>query len=234
MEYILVLGALGIGSYILTQNREREESKGDKDMQQSKEMLNKDLAEAGVSWGNQKVSDLNLTDLNSANTPYGAPRQQSTNDYSEVAQDQAERSTFVKRYLPDFYFRNNIEVPIAHAAASVYNIELPSLESVQGDHDSKLGRFPRAYVDYHGQRPHYFTGESGTMGAMGASQPEVWEEGEVPLTGQLNFEQNPYGPGGAVQNLMNTGNENIVKQRGVNQATVIGPPLFGESRGFIV
>lgn len=230
---IAVVGALGLGAYMLTRNYEKQQSKGDKNMEDSREMLNKDLTEAGISWGNQKVVDLNLADLNSANAPYGAPLQKPTNDFATVALDQAQRSTYVKSYLPDFYFRNNIEVPIANAAAGVYNIELPSVEGMHGDPDNKLGRFPRAYVDYHGDKPYHFTGEYGTMGAMGASQPEVWEERDVPLTGQLNFEQNPYGAGGSIQDLMNRGSEAMIQMRGVNQATIIGPPMFGESRGFI-
>lgn len=230
---IAVLSGLAIGAYLLTAKYDQEQSQGDKNMAESTHMLNRDLLDAGINWGNQKVSDLNIVDLNNANAPYTAPMQTTTNDYSSVALDQAARSTYIKAFQPDFYFRNNIEIPIARAQASVYNIELPSVEGMRGDPDNKLGRFPRAYVDYHGKSPHQYTGDDGTMGAMGASEPEIWEEREVPPTGQLNMENNPYGPGGAYQDLMNRANEALVRARGVNQASIIGPPIYGESMGFI-
>jgi hypothetical protein len=230
---IAVLAGLGLGGYLLTQQYEKEQSKGDKDMADSTHMLNRDMLEAGIPWGNQKVADLNLADLNSANTPYTAPLQESTNDFGEVALDQAQRTTYVKSYVPDFYFRNNIEFPITSAAAGVYNIEIPSEESIRGDPTRKLARFPRVYIDSRTGNTSKFAGDLGTMGAMGASEPEIWEERDVPPEGQLNFEMNPYGPGGAVQDLMNRGSEALIRARGCNQSTIVGPPMFGESRGFI-
>lgn len=229
MAQVPILIVLGLTAAALTVDRTRESTKGEKDASAKREQMFQEYSETGLFWGNQRVSDLHVTNLNSANKPYSAPRQKPTNDLSDIFMDQADRETFLEVYHPAFFFRDNTEMPYTSAAAGVYSgVEVPGTNSIKGDPMATLNRLPRTYIDYHGEKPYYFTGEDGTMGAIGASEPTIWEEVNVPETGQLNFDMNPYGPGGVSQDIMNFKNTNITKKRGTNRSTIIGPPVYGK------
>lgn len=228
---VAALIVLGLGAYALTVDRTRDVSKGEQDASSKREQMFQEYEETGIFWGNQRVSDLNVTGLNSANKPYSAPRQDPTGDISDINRDQADRETFLEVYHPPFFFRDNTEIPYTSAAAGVYSgVEIPGMLSIRGDPGASLARLPRTYIDCRNcvnSQLYPFTGEEGTLGAMGASQPAIWEEVNVPETGQLNFDFNPYGVGGAVQNLMNVKNSRITRERGTDRSTIIGPPVFG-------
>lgn len=223
MTQLLVIGLMGLGGYYLVQDHSRQSTVGEQDMNQLHGQLHKDNREAGIFWGNQRVRDMNLSGLNSVHMPYSAPRQEPTYDMNDIADDQASRTAYIEAYHPGFFFRNNTEIPMTSAAAGVYNLELPSYKSVRGDPGGSMARHPRAYVI---PEPSRYADSPGVVGAMGASEPEVFEEQDVPLTGQLNFEMNPYGPGGSVQRLFNNRNERITRKQACNRSTVIGPPIY--------
>ena len=161
-----VLIIMGLGAYALTIDRTRDVSKGEQDASAKREQMFQEYEETGISWGKQRVSDLNVTGLNSANKPYSAPRQDPTNDLSDINKDQADRETFLEVHHPPFFFRDNTEMPYTSAAAGVYSgVEIPGMMSIRGDPNSSLARLPRTYIDYHGDKPYSFTGEEGTLGA---------------------------------------------------------------------
>lgn len=223
---VIILGLLGFGAWKMTNDYIKPMTQGEKDASGAREYMHTDMALAGINWAQQRALDQHVTQLNSANVPYSAPTQKPTSNMNDILVDQADRNTFVQVYQPRFYFRDNTEMPLTSAAAGVYNVEIPGKSSILGDDTQSLSSFARAYIDFEGPRPYYFTGEQGTMGADGASEPSVWEEVNVPETGQMNYNFNPYGPGGVVQNLMNTGNEMVTRARGTNRSTIIGPPMF--------
>lgn len=230
MEYLVSL-LIGFAAWQMTSTYVRPLTQGEKDAIGAKESTHNDLSQAGINWGQQRTVDLHLTHLNSAFVPYSAPTQTPTQNLDEIFADQADRDVFLEVFQPSFYFRDNVEMPLTSAAAGVYNVEIPGPDSIRYDPNASLATHPRTYVDNYtmSQKPYYFTGEKGTMGASGAMEPVIWEETNVPPTGQLNFDFNPYGPGGNVQNLMNNRNEVITRARGTNRSTVIGPPLYGTS-----
>lgn len=211
----------------LTQNRTKDFLPDEIYAMNRKEELTKQNKEIGMNWTIQQVRDLHLTNLNHAHVPYSAPSQEPTYNYVEIAESDADRSTFLNLYGPRFFFRDNTEIPLSTAAAHTTNVEIPSSRSIKGDTNASLGSLPRVYIDKPSHtRNDLFAGEYGSTGAMGAGESEVWNELHVPETGQLNYSFYPYGPGGAVQRLQNNINERITKLRGTNRATMIGPPIF--------
>lgn len=221
----VAIGA-GLIAYIC-QDRTRDFLPDELYASRNKMMLTKDNREYGMSWAIQKVGDLNITNLNRAHQPYSAPSQEPTYDMGKIMANDADRSTFVSLYNPNFFFRHNTEIPLTTAACHTTNVEIPSLQSFLGDPGSSLAKLPRTYIDKPPfTRNDLFAEEYGATGAMGAGQSDVWEPLYVPETGQLNYNFFPYGPGGAYQNLTNTLEEQITRERGANRSTLIGPPIF--------
>lgn len=225
LAIFVAVGAVAAMSYASV-NRTRDFTKGEQDASSTRQRIEKDDKEIGMNWDQQRVTDLHLTNLNAAFMPYTAPKQDPTDDYGDIAYDDADRSTYVSTYNPPFFFRNNNEIPYTSAQSARFNIELPSSQSIRGDTDASLARNPRVYID---QAVAVFANDKGTTGANGASEAEVWDEEKVPETGQLNFFMYPFSMGGAIQQLFNNKNEEITKKRGTNQATMIGPPIFSGS-----
>lgn len=229
MQFLVVAG-LGAVMFLLTRApTKRQETVGEQDAAALFEQTHKDNREAGVSTGTWRHMDINIANLNEAHKPYSAPRQEPTHNVDDIFEDQSSRNVYASVHAPGFFFRDNTEIPLTSAAAGVYNIELPSYKSFRGDHTASLAHLPRSYVDYTNpsdSRDYLFAGDKGSEGASGANEPETWEERHVPPTGQLNFDMNPFGPGGGYQRLFNNQNEQVTRERGVNRAVIIGPPRF--------
>ena len=225
VEFFIPVALTGLMA-IMAQDRTREITQGEKDAVSLRMMVDRDNREMGLNWSQQRVTDLHLTNLNAANKPYSAPTQQPTYNLADISWDNADRNTYLSVYNPNFFFRNNIEIPYTSAASATYNVEIPSRQSIRGDFDAHLARNPRVFVN-----PSYewYAYKKCTSGAMGAGESEVWDEEYVPETGQLNYFMYPYGPGGAIQRLWNNRNERVTRQQGTNRATLIGPPVFNSS-----
>lgn len=216
---LVVLSLIGLGTYYLSQERHSAPINGEKELASRVSTQHKDNREAGIFWGNQRGGEQNTVNLNNAHKPFSAPTQTPTHSIDAITKDQAIRSAFIQTYAPDFYFRNNIEIPYTSAAAGVYSgVELPGRNSIQGDPGASLAQKPRTYIN---PEPSLNAGDRGTTGAMGSSESEVWNEEYVPPTGQLNYNMNPYGPGGAYQTIYNERDERISIQKGVNRSVLL-------------
>lgn len=214
---------IGGALYSICQTKIKKPEIEETDSMDRQDMHHKDMREEGISWGTQKNWGLNVANLNNVHKPYSAPRQEETYNLDDIFTDQAGRQTFASTYAPKFFFRDNTEIPLTTAAAGTYNVELPSRASIRGDPGGSMGKLPRSYVD--NEKMSWAT-QSDTWGANGASEPEIFEEVYVPMTGQLNQDMNPYGPGGVVQRLNNRLNAGKTRRLGVNRDVILAPSFF--------
>ncbi len=224
LPWIVALTMTGAAGY-MSINRTREITKGEKEIVDRRKTTLKDNLETGMKWDIERVTDLHLTNMNAAHQPYSAPVQTPTYDLSEVAFNASDRTTFLSVYGPDFFFRNNTEIPYTSAQSASFSIELPSNESIRGDPGASLSRNPRVY--YENSKPKaIYANYNGTTGANGASEAEIWDEEYVPETGQLNSFMYPFGVGGAIQRLHNKKNEQRTRKNGTDQSVLLSPPLW--------
>lgn len=223
MEIVGLLALMGGAGYMVTRNRTPAISRQESSIGQKEKMWNREYNEQGLNVGTFKPTNLGVTNLNDAWKPRSAPRQRATSSLPEIYGGEAESSAYVQEYGPDFYFMTQVpEIPLATAAQSNMNVEIPSCDnSIRGDDDNVLWNYPRVYCDYPaGRNPHIFTGERNTLGA---GEPTESEELYVPREGDLNILYNPWGPGGAVQNVMASNAEAVSRRQGVNQSSVLRP-----------
>lgn len=227
MIAIVFLGGLALAGYYVTQPGSGNGSTADygigaqgSDRRYHMDLKNKQ--EAGIFWGTQRTQLLNVTNLNDAWKPRGAPAQKPTRSMFEFLTGVSETDSYLEKYGREFYFLRDPEIPLANAEQSNPNVEVPSqFSSIRGDPGNTLLNYPRVYVDYHGKNPHLFSNNPKTWNA---GEPTEWEEQLVPQEGQVNREFNPWGPGGVLQSLFAYRNENVTRNKKCNRATAAVPP----------
>lgn len=227
---LIILGGLGAGAYVMTSVPVKD-FKRDKTNMLSKYSTNlRDNAEVGISWGTVRTQDLNLCNLNEAWKPRSAPTQKSTRNITDIFRDQADVNAYLEQFGPDFYLRQNGELPMTSAQQSNLNIEIPSVfSSFRGDPNNSLLNYPRVYVDYdestHGYPNREYICDDRNF--YGAGQPETREVCKVPEEGRNNILMNPFGPGGKLQKLVNRFNEKQTEYYGADRSRIIRPPMSG-------
>lgn len=229
---LALAGLLGAGGMVLASPQLKPMDIQDNKMKSDFEQHHRDLAEAGISWGTQRADSHHLINLNEVYKPRSAPRQTSTRNLDEIWRDQADITAYLKQYGPQFHFMRDGSIPLGTPQQSNPNVEIIAENvSFRGDPGYSLTFYPRAYVDNHFGRPTEST-FSDENDILEAGQPEGWEVLRVPRTGALNFNNNPYGPGGAIQNLNAARHSRYTRRVGPNQATISAPPQssFGASR----
>lgn len=180
-----------------------------------------DLTEAGMVYGIEKPTNLNVTNLNEAYKPWSAPSQAPTKNVLEFLGNQAISQAYLEAHATPFYFNKNGEIPLASNQQSNPNVEIPGMESIKGDRDASLSFYPRAYVDSGEEirkpsaeyRDHFLQGMQPTEMEMDMPQPE----------GRLNMDHNPWGPGGHHQRLFSRIHEEESRRRGIDRATILSP-----------
>lgn len=179
-----------------------------------------DMAEMGMTYGMEKPSNLNLTNLNEAWKPWSAPDQKPTYSIPEFYENQAEKNAWLEAKGYPFYFWKDGEIPLATNQQSNPNIELPGKESIRGDPNASLyNNYLRAYIDggYDSNPP--FSTASDRL--LGAGEPEEEEVQFVPEEGKLNRDANPWGPDGVLQNIYNGYTSRQTKKYGPDQTHII-------------
>lgn len=192
----------------------------------------KDKYETGFIYDLERTGDHQLVFLNDAWKPRSAPRQDPTDQVTDIFRDQSEIDTYLEKYGPQFWFLEHNEIPLTSAQQSNPNVELPSENSsIQGDPGNSLLYYPRAYIDksFPPETPNtLFTGQYGTMRTT--MEPEEFQEVYVPPQGKPNTQHSVYGPGGAMQRLMSNINEIRTRTKGADQTTILGQ---NHSSGFL-
>lgn len=219
-----LLGLMAAGGILLAAPRTKTLSTQDSEMMDVHRMHHRDLAEAGISWGTQRADTHHLINLNEVYKPRSAPRQGPTRNLDEIWQDQADITAYLEEFGPQFHFMRDGSVPLNVPQQSNPNVEIISPDvSFRNDPDYSLTHYPRAYVDNHHGRPTNST-FSDRDDVLESGQPTEWEVTRVPQTGRLNFQNNPFGPGGAVQNLNASRQSRLTRELGTNRAVVSAPP----------
>jgi hypothetical protein len=185
----------------------------------------RDFHDAGIHWGINRPTLLNVTNLNEAWKPYSAPSQTETRSLFELYKNESDKSAYLGEYAHPFYFMKNGEIPLATPEQSNPNVELPCrYTSFKGDPGGSLMHYPRVYYDYSCgvDNPHIFSENSKRV--WNAGQPTESEVVHVPREGMVNREFNPWGPGGVLQRIFNVRNERETRRRGVDLARRAVPP----------
>lgn len=224
MELLLVGALGGLGYMMVSPSTRRFAKEAPEDLDTEFRALARDFSDAGISMGADRTAHLNVTNLNEAWKPRTAPRQGPTRNVNEIFRDQADRDSYLFQYAPQFFFRRTPEVILSNAEQSNPNVEIPAKGvSIHGDPGNSLAYYPRVYYDYAtpGQNPHIFSED---QGRGGAGQPTESEVRRVPREGDLNYNQNPWGPGGVLQQLFNRHGRQLTNQFGTDRSRVIAPP----------
>jgi hypothetical protein len=236
MQVLILIGLFGV-AYYLGSEEKKEQSElfpggdrrdfGTKDMSMKgmDHMYMRDFHDAGIFWGIERPTLLNVTNLNEAWKPYSAPSQKETRSLYELYKNESQKSAYLGEYAHPFYFMRDGEIPLATPEQSNPNVELPCrYTSFKGDPNQSLTYYPRVYYDYScGQdNPHIFS--SGNNRVWNAGQPTESEVLTVPREGMVNREFNPWGPGGVLQRIFNARNERITQRKGVDRAVRTVPP----------
>lgn len=221
-----VLGALaGVGTVLVAPQFRGPATQSSVPISEDFQANHRDFDEVGLSYGAQRTGYLNMTNLNEAWKPRTAPRQRSTNNISDVYRSEADSAAYLAQYAPPFYFQTQGEMPLSTPVQSNPSVEVPSCtSSIRGDPSNSLLFYPRVYIDYchDPQNPHRFTYEYGTMNSSGF--PSETEVPFVPMEGALNFNYNPYGPGGDLQRLYNREARQATRRHWVDRAKLLQPP----------
>jgi len=225
LSTVALLGALGALGFVAVSPSLRTWYDPDVSIDTDFRTLHRDLDEVGLSLGAARTGYLNLTNLNEAWKPRSAPRQAPTRNISDIYRDESDIIAYLKQYAPQFYFQWQGEMPLSSAVQSNPNVEVPlCTSSIRYDPDNSLLGYPRVYCDYNdGNNPHLFTGQRGTLSSAG--EPTEWEEQRVPEEGQLNFQNNPYGPGGDLQRLFNRRARKLTRKHWVDRSHLVRPAI---------
>lgn len=222
---VAILGALGALGYIAVSPNLRTWYDPDVDIDTDFRTMHRDFDEVGVSLGAARTGYLNVSNLNETWKPRSAPRQEPTRNISDIYRSEADSAAYVKQYAPQFYFQHQGEMPLATAVQSNPNVEVPlCTSSIAHDPGNSLLAYPRVYCDYNdGNNPHLFTGQPGTMNSSG--WPTETEVLRVPREGDLNIQNNPYGPGGDLQLLFNRRARALTRRHWVDRSHVVRPAV---------
>lgn len=175
-----------------------------------------DMNEAGMIYGMEKPSHLNMTNLNEAYKPWSGPMEQPTRSIPDFFSYQAQKNAYLEATGAPFYFHLDGQVPLASNQQANPNVEIPP-GSIRGDHtDFLLRGYSRSYVDkgYDADRPF----SEFRDGLMNAGEPTTTMVTKVPQQGKLNRDHNPWGNGGVYQNLGNREKESLTRNRGADQS----------------
>lgn len=241
MELILLggLGLMGV-SYLtsdfsqngLKLDKERSVSKSGramktnvteyKDPQPKYKRIMFDMSETGFIYGIERPMNMNLTNLNEAFKPYSAPRQTPTYSVPDVLQDKAKTLSYLEATASPFYFnKKQGYIPLGNNQNANPMVEIPGKASIKGDRHQSLAHYPRVYFTS-GEELKKKTSEPYDK-MLDAGMPTESEKKYVPLTGKLNREWNPWGPGGHLQILFNRSKENKTRSKMTNQAHMMAP-----------
>jgi hypothetical protein len=179
----------------------------------------RDFNEMGISYSAIKVNNLNVTNLNDASLPFSGPYQKPTRSMRDIYSGMAQNIQLVEKFGTNFYLNEMGMIPLASAEQSNPNVEIPTENSIMGDPNMTLARFPRVMIDRTNTKgnPYPYTNPMNSAGNM----PTETEVKYVPNTGKLNRLYNPWGPGGTVQKLASAAQESEVRLRGTNQSRII-------------
>jgi len=187
----------------------------------------RDLHDMGMSYSIQKPSHLELTNLNEAWKPWSAPSQTPSRSVDALFKFQAQKDSYLETYGYPFYFHKNGEIPLASAQQSNPNVEIPNPnQSFRWDPKNSLAHYPRVYAD--GANAHVFSTRKTNM--FDAGEPTESEVVRVPEEGRLNRENNPWGPGGVLQNIWNKQHETLTLRKGTDRSTILAPPSIARRR----
>lgn len=233
---LAIIGLIGAGGMLLMSPKTIKSPKiQDNQMNRDQAMHHQDLAEAGMSWGVQRADTFHEIALNNVFIPRSAPRQESTRNLDDLFRSEAEIVAYVQQYGPQFHFMRDGGIPLGVPEQSNPNVEVISeTVSFRGDPGYSLQYYPRIYVDFHGNQNNspndVFAEDEDEI--FDAGMPEVYEVLLQPPSGRLNANNNPYGPGGAIQLLNADRRRNETRKLGLNRAVVARPPQgpFGASR----
>lgn len=228
---VAVLGALAAFGFVAVSPDLRSWYEPDVSIDQDFRTLHRDFDEVGIGLGAARTGALNLTNLNEAWKPRSAPRQAPTRNISNIYRDQSDIVAYLKQYAPQFYFQHQGEMPLSSAVQSNPNVEVPTCtSSIAHDPGQSLLYYPRVYCDYNEpNNPHLFTGQPGTINSSGV--PTEWEVLHVPKEGALNFQNNPYGPGGALQRLFNRQARELTREHWVDRSHLVRPAVNNYAEG---
>lgn len=180
----------------------------------------------GITYGTSKATHLYTTNIDDAYKPYGAPYQRSTRSVAEVMSNEAKRAALLQATGAPFWFTKDGEIPLSSADQSNPNVEIIGRgQSFHGDPGNSLAHYARAYSDVtvhhpnHPQFPYH-----NARNNLHQGQPEVWEEKHVPREDFVKEQNNPWGPGGALQRLYGNSFAKTTEKKGTNQDAVIRPP----------
>jgi len=224
MELIPIALVLGVG-YMMTQTPDSYNALVHQpDSQKQKDTTMYNLSEMGIQYNAIKPQALNATNLNNAYLPFSAPFQGSTRSMPSVYQSLSDNIGIVQAYGNAFYINTMGEIPLISAQQANPNVEIPTVNSFPGDPNASLVNFPRVMVDAKGPMAQYAYPFTSAQVAVASGEPTESEVIQVPATGKLNREYNPWGPGGAVQNLYGIIESNRTRRFGTDLSNVITPP----------
>lgn len=216
---------IGMGSYMMMIPRVVMPPKAAPDSESEMESrYHRDLQEVGLFWGTQRQRITELINLNEVYKPRTAPLQKPTRNLNDIWEDQAETAAYLQKHGPQYHFLRDGSIPLGQPQQSNPNVEIISHQvSFQHDPSYSLTCYPRAYVD---------NCKGKTTNSIFSNDPLTTEAGEpttfsvihLPKTGLLNFNFNPWGPGGAVQNLNAEKHAARTRHVGVMQAEMVRPP----------
>lgn len=201
---LLVLGTVaGLGYVLVSPSTRGAPYKSDAPIDENFKSFDREFTDVGISMGAARTAYLDMTNLNEAWKPRTAPRQKPTDNLQDVYRSEADSAAYLTQNGSSFYFQWQGEMPLASTENGNPNIEVPSsISSFRGDPGNSLLYYPRVYFDnYPGMNPIVYSYEKGTMAA---GMPTETEVAFVPEEGQLNINNNPYGPGGFLQRLYNS------------------------------
>lgn len=187
-----------------------------------------DMVEAGMVYGIEKPTNLNMTNLNEAFKPWSAPDQTPTKSIYEFLSNQATSQAYLEAHATPFYFNKDGQIPLATNQQSNPNVEIPNTNSIRGDREATLANYPRVYVDG-GEEIRKPTAEFGDH-FLGGLQPTEMEMLRVQDEGRLNRDHNPWGPGGQFQRVFSRNHEDESRRRGVDRATILSPVVGSDYR----
>lgn len=218
MAALGLLAIIGGGLYVITYDPLagifKQPSTIDPNLIKSRDHIERDLREAGMTYGSQKTSHLAITNLNDAFEPKGPPAQDPNMTLSEFYRYESVRSAFAETFVHPFFFSQEGMIPLTNASQSNPNIERATNSSV-----SQLGGLtvnPRVLVEdfdkVFSEKQHQ---------TFRAGEPTESSVLHVPPEGRWWRSANPYGSGGAFQNLYSSQQKRATLSKGTKRDIII-------------
>lgn len=234
MASLIILGGLGGAAYWLTQYEPDQVTTPDNKI--NNEMYTpmlKDFQETGMVLSVSKPRDIMFSSLNEAYKPLSGPDQTPTRHVSDVFRSMAESLGLLESTGVPFFFKSPIaQISLATNEQSSPNVfQLTSWSANKGT-DSLLN-FPRPFFEFNNQTLYDNTIKNRwtTLGVNTDAGMPTETEGTVvlPDAGVISSEQNPWGPGGAMQRIFQNRLASRTHQKGTNLSSIAGPPRVPRS-----